>query len=247
MSGNTLKQKAAALNLDPKGKHQLIRRLIVDGFFDRPVSSRDVVHKIRERFGKKWKTNHVQTYMQKFVAGDIIQAVKPDSQNQNFWLLTSISRERALKELQKNRKVREIEEQLFSKSLTQKLKKEFGPELHDLEDNFGRNGISTAFLLRKILEKLIIIVFGKKGKQQLLEDKAKPGGWKGLESLIDIASQEKVNGVPFLIPRTAREVKGIKFLGDTAAHNPLASVDMNSIIPQMPFIITAYEELARRL
>jgi len=47
--------------------------------------------------------------------------------------------------------------------------------------------------------------------------------------------------------RTGREIKRIKFLGDTAAHNPLTNVEMNTIIPQMPFIITAFEELAKRL
>jgi hypothetical protein len=50
-----------------------------------------------------------------------------------------------------------------------------------------------------------------------------------------------------LIPKTANEIKGLKFLGDTAAHNPLVSVDMKTIVPQMPYIITAFEELARHL
>ena len=59
--------------------------------------------------------------------------------------------------------------------------------------------------------------------------------------------REKVGGVPFLMSRTGREIKRIKFLGDTAAHNPLTNVEMNTIIPQMPFIITAFEELAKRL
>jgi len=49
------------------------------------------------------------------------------------------------------------------------------------------------------------------------------------------------------VSKTANEIKGLKFLGDTAAHNPLVGVDMASIIPQMPFIITAYKELAKHL
>jgi hypothetical protein len=116
-----------------------------------------------------------------------------------------------------------------------------------LRDNFGRNGNCTAFLLRKILEKLLIIIFGKKGKDALLEDKGRPGGWNGLKDIIEIAAKEKINGIPFLIPKTANEIKGLKFLGDTAAHNPLVSVDMQTILPQMPYIITAYEELAKHL
>ncbi len=33
----------------------------------------------------------------------------------------------------------------------------------------------------------------------------------------------------------------------TAAHNPPVGVDMTTIVPQMPYIITAYEELAKHL
>ena len=105
----------------------------------------------------------------------------------------------------------------------------------------------TAFPLRKILEKLIIIVMGKHGKQAALEKKGQPDRWVGLEEMIDVASREKVAGVPFIMSKTGKEIKGIKFLGDTAAHSPLTNVDMKTIIPQMPFIITAYEELANRL
>ncbi len=47
--------------------------------------------------------------------------------------------------------------------------------------------------------------------------------------------------------KTAKEIQGIKFLGDTSAHNPLTEVDMKTIIPQMPYIITAYKELAKKL
>ncbi len=87
----------------------------------------------------------------------------------------------------------------------------------------------------------------KHGKGNLLEDKARPGGWVGLKDMIETAAREKLNGVPFLVSKTASEIKGIKFLGDTAAHNPLVGVANSTILPQMPYIITAYEELAQRL
>ena len=247
MSGNTLKQQAENLAIDPKSRYAFLQQLVVEGFFDSPIPSKDVVHRIREKFGKKWKTSHVQTYMRKFMTAGIIHAVKPHGNPNNFWVLASVSRSDALKLIGKTAKVQEIEQQLFSMALTKKLNKNFGPELQELRDNFGRNGNCTAFLLRKILEKLLIIVFGKKGKDALLEDKGRPGGWKGLKDIIEIAAKEKINGIPFLIPKTANEIKGLKFLGDTAAHNPLVSVDMQTILPQMPYIITAYEELAKHL
>jgi len=147
----------------------------------------------------------------------------------------------------KERRVVEVEQQLFSDTVVKKLQKSFSVELAELHDNFGRNGNATAFLLRKILEKLLIIVFGRLGKDTQIIDNGKPGGWKGLQEIIEIASKEKVNGLPMLLPKTANSIRGIKFLGDAAAHNPLTNVDTTTILPQMPFIITAYAELAERL
>ena len=247
MSGKSLKHKAETLAINPQSRYVLLQRLILDGFFDRPVSSKEVVLRLKERFGKRWKTSYVQTYMQKFMTVGIIHAVKPHGGGQNFWVLASVHRDDALRTIGKKKRVRDIEEQLFSDHLTKKLRKNFGREVEELYGNFGKNGDCTAFLLRKILEKLLIIVFAKNGRDHLLEDKARPGGWKGLKDMIDSASREKLNGVPLLTPKTAKEIKGIKFLGDTAAHNPLVGVDMNTILPQMPFVITAYEELAKRL
>jgi hypothetical protein len=147
----------------------------------------------------------------------------------------------------KQARVLELEHQLFSDGLTGALQKSFAVELGELHDNFGRHGNATAFLLRKILEKLLIIVFGKLGKDAQIVDNGRPGRWKGLQEIIEIAAKEKVSGLPLLLPKTANAIKGIKFLGDAAAHNPLVSVDTNTILPQMPFIITGYEELARHL
>jgi hypothetical protein len=211
------------------------------------VSSKAVVLRIKEKFGKKWETIIVQTYMQKFMEADIIQAIKPEGQKENYWVLANVKREQALKVIGKTKKLLEIEDAIFSEVLTKRLKKNFGRELDELRDNFGKNGNCTAFLLRKILEKLIIIVFGKNGREKLLEDKNRPGGWVGLKEMIETAAREKLHGVPFLIPKTASEIKGIKFLGDTAAHNPLVDVEVAAILPQMPFIVTAYQELGKRL
>ena len=120
-------------------------------------------------------------------------------------------------------------------------------KIEDLKLNFGRSGNCTAFLLRKILEKLIYITFAKHNLISKIEDKSKSGRLIGLEAMISTASLEKVKGAPFLISKTAEEIRGMKFLGDASAHNPLIEVDMKTIIPQMPFIITAYKELTKKL
>ncbi len=247
MSAELLKEKARNLSIDRHSKHAILQKLIVDGFLDSPVSSKDVVSRISQKSGKRWKTSYVQIYMKKFMDADIIEAVKPQGSRGNYWVLASVSSDDALRIIGKKGKARKIEEQLFSDELTRRLRRDFGREMAELHDNFGRNGNCTAFLLRKILEKLIIIVFGKNRKGKFLEDKARPGGWIGLKEMLETAAREKLNGVAFLIPKTANEIKGIKFLGDTAAHNPLANVEISTILPQMPFIITAYQELAKRL
>lgn len=151
--------------------------------------------------------------------------------------------------IQKNpaisKEVDKIESELFDEKLIKKFGKAFEVELADLQHNFGKSGNCTAFLLRKILEKLIYITFGKAGLATKLEDPSAPGRLVGLDAMINTATREKVGGMPFLTPHTAQEVRGMKFLGDASAHNPLTDVDMKTIIPQMPFIITAYKELLR--
>ena len=136
---------------------------------------------------------------------------------------------------------------MFSADLVGKLGAHFKTEIEDLHLNFGRSGSCTAFLLRKILEKAIFLAFAKNSLSGKLEDGNGTGRLVGLEAMIDASAREKINGVPILIPKTAEKIKGIKFLGDTSAHNPLVNVDMETILPQMPFIIIAYKELAERL
>lgn len=238
---------ARRLEFDPDSHYAAIQKLVLDGELDSPVSSEELVHRISETNGTKLPTAYVHTYMRKFMSAGIIHAVKPRGSRQKFWILSSVSKDEALQMIGKTRKVKEVEDDLFSSRLVTRLGEPFRRELSELRDNFGRNGNSTAFLLRKILEKLIIIVLGKAGREHVLEDAGSPGRFKGLEEMVQIASKERHDGIPFLLPRTANEIRGIKFLGDAAAHNPLIGVEMATILPQMPFIITAYEELAARL
>lgn len=138
-----------------------------------------------------------------------------------------------------------LNNEILPKSLIGDLRTDFQIEINDLHLNFGRSGTCTAFLLRKILEKLIFLSFAKNNLQEKLKDAS--GDFVGLKTMINLSTILKVNGKPFLMPRTAKEIEGIKFLGDTSAHNPITNVKMETIIPQMPFIITAYEELSKKL
>lgn len=139
--------------------------------------------------------------------------------------------------------VQKIENELFDEILKKKLSKNFKTEIIDLELNFGKSGNCTAFLLRKVLEKLIYIIFSKNGISKKIENPTKPGHLVGLEAMINISAAERINGLPILMPQTAQEIKGAKFLGDISAHDPLTDVDMKTIILQMPYIVTAFKEL----
>lgn len=138
-----------------------------------------------------------------------------------------------------------LNEDILPEKLVASLGKEFETEIKDLKLNFGKSGTCTAFLLRKILEKLIFLTFAKNGISDKLKDKN--GDFVGLKTMLQMAIICKVRGKPFLMPKTAKAIEGIKFLGDTSAHNPLVNVHMKTIIQVMPFIITAYDELSRKL
>lgn len=138
-----------------------------------------------------------------------------------------------------------LNDDIFSDKLVRDLGKEFEIEIKDLNLNYGRSGTCTAFLLRKLLEKLIFLTFSKNGISDQLKDKN--GNFVGLKTMIDLCTTNKLSGKPYLMPKTSKGIAGIKFLGDTSAHNPLIIVDMKTIVPQMPFIITAYEELSKKL
>lgn len=245
----TVELKTIAGNLSVKAgsKHEFIKRLILNDFFDTPKTTKEAVAEIRQISGKKLESNVIQTYMKKFMEADIIRAVHDESHNGNYWIIASVGKVRALQLIGKSSKIQKIENELFSDKLLGKLGKTFEVEFEDLKHNFDKSGTCTAFLLRKILEKLIYLAFAKQSMQSKLEEKTNPHRLIGLEAMINTAKSEKVGGIPFLTSSTADKVQGIKFLGDTAAHNPLANVDMKTILPQMPFIITAFEELAQKM
>ncbi|WP_372522202.1 hypothetical protein [Sulfuricaulis sp.] len=138
-----------------------------------------------------------------------------------------------------------LNKEIFPAELIEALEKEFQYELEDLRLNYGKSGTCTAFLLRKILEKLIFLTFAKNGIADKLKDPN--GGFIGLNAMLKMAAGHTVHGKPFLMPKTANEIEGIKFLGDTSAHNPLVVVSMGIIKPVMPFIVTAYSELVTKL
>lgn len=146
-----------------------------------------------------------------------------------------------------SKEVEMVENELFEDGLIKKLGKAFEIEIADLHHNFRKSGNCTAFLLRKMLEKLIYITFAKNGFGSKLEDSNGSGRLVGLETMINTAAREKVSGMPFITAHTAEAIRGVKFLGDASAHNPFTDVDTKTILLQIPCVVTAYKELSRLL
>lgn len=138
-----------------------------------------------------------------------------------------------------------IAETPLPERLINELGQDFKPEINDLKLNFGQSGTCTAFLLRKILEKLIFLTFAKNGQLSIIKDKQ--GHLVGLKDMLRLSTTTYVEGIPYLLPKVVEKIEGIKFLGDSAAHDPIANVDMETILPCMAFITTALEQLSAKL
>ncbi len=146
----------------------------------------------------------------------------------------------------KKKKFEELNE-VLSNITSKKLGERFQQDIRELNTAFTYDcGNSAAFLLRKILEKTIFFVFAKNNKTHLIKNKTN-NQFIGLDSMIDLVSREKINGVPILLPKTAKELRGIKFLGDSAAHDYLADIEVSEINHQLPYWTMAIKQLSEKI
>ncbi len=84
MSAKSLKDKASQLSLQGGSKHELIQKLIVNGFFDTPKMTGELILEVCQTFGKRLRSNEIQTYMKKFMEAAIIRAVHDKQSRGNF-------------------------------------------------------------------------------------------------------------------------------------------------------------------
>lgn len=215
-------------------------KAIRDGEFSDVLTSDALVGILNDGPGKHIKANSLTAQMQPLLIDDIVKCkTKGKGGNKRkFWYPGWVSTKHAESRIGKSGIAPKI---VFPEKLIKALGREFKTELSDFNLNYEKSGTCTAFLLRKILEKLIFLSFAKNGLADQLKDA--DGDFLGLKKMLELTTQKKVSGKPFLMPKTKKEIEGIKFLGDTSAHNPLTNVEMRTIIPQMPFIVTAYQEL----
>lgn len=118
----------------------------------------------------------------------------------------------------------------------------FDDEKDELKDVYGRNSLSTAFLLRRILEKSIFFSFANAEEVDKIKDSQ--GNFVGLKDMINEARGfEYKEGKVMLDDRTGEKVHDVKFLGDVAAHNFLRTVSMTEIDAEIHKLKAALEEL----
>jgi hypothetical protein len=219
-------------------------KLLKDGEFSEVISSQELTLLLNEGAGKKIRVTSLTALMEPLLREDIIKVkiIGRGRSKRKFWFPGWIDKKQIGLNLGSKTS---MPEQIFSERLIKTMGKAFETEIKDITFVYGKSGTCTAFLLRKILEKLIFLTFAKNGLSDKLKDNN--GDFVGLKTMVNLATANKVQGKPFLMPTTAKEIEGIKFLGDISAHNPLINVEMRTIISQMAFITTAYEELSKKL
>ncbi len=243
MDKNTILQKCNKFSKKGSFAYRVCK-LLKDGEFSNVLSSQDLTHRLNETAGKKIKVNNLTASMESLLSNDLIgvKIIGSGKNKRKFWFPGWMDKKKI--EFDLTGKTSDPKE-IFSENLVKNLGTSFETELRDIALVYGKSGVCTAFLLRKMLEKLVFLTFAKNRISDKLKDRN--GDFVGLKTMLDLCTKNKIDGKPFLMPKTAKEIEGIKFLGDASAHNPLTNVDMKTIIPQMPFIITAYEELSTKL
>lgn len=199
-----------------------------------PMTTEQICEVLYEVTGKR--VRNLVPFMQAFQQNGIIRRKKSPETNSILWFGAWDT-----KSVQKPKM-----NEPFNKPVVNALGKNFRKEFKDLSFVYPYSGTCSAFMFRKILEKAIFLSLVKSGVRES-ELKDGSGKYLGLESLLQKASNQKVNGIPIILPKTLSKIQGIKFLGDVSAHNYLVNVEMDDLKPQVPYIAVGLREIARCL
>lgn len=133
-----------------------------------------------------------------------------------------------------------------TKDLENILGDNFSTEIKDLGLVYGRSGLCSAFLLRRILEKALFHSFAENNKLDKIESDIDNKKYVGLSKMLNIARNEKNDeNRDFINHQTAEKVEDVKFLGDMASHNFLSPIEMDEVEDEFPKIRRALRELSR--
>ena len=106
----------------------------------------------------------------------------------------------------------------------------------------------TAFLMRKIFEKLLFIILCKSDQQSKISTYRKTNQQlPNLTSLLNWSGQAEIKSKHIISPSNLSKIQGSKFLGDTSAHNYLTSVSFEDINNEISLWRITIKELASNL
>lgn len=107
---------------------------------------------------------------------------------------------------------------------------------------------STAFLMRKIFEKLLFIIISKSNNKikikKIREDRSR---LPNLTELLRLSKSSEINNKHILAPKNVSKIEGSKFLGDTSAHDYLTSVSFEDIANEITIWRISIKQLASNL
>jgi hypothetical protein len=78
-------QKVKAMLPRPETLAAYIQSLALQGLFDSPVQSRDVIREVRNRFGRRFPVSYVQTYMKPFLREGVLRGEDSPNKEGNVW------------------------------------------------------------------------------------------------------------------------------------------------------------------
>ena len=215
-----------------------IRMLILEKeIIHTPTTSEEIATKVSELIGKRIYTTQILAYMAPFLDDDVVRSKYVDGKTKRIWYGSWVN-------LKKFRSP--VPRSVLPQDTVRRLGREFKIEIDGLSLVWDRHGDCVAFLLRKILEKAIYIAFARNKMLNVLKHKDFKK-FVGLQEMIKIASTTNAkDGTPFLSTKVAGELEGIKFLGDTAAHDFLYNVQMKDVEREMVYISIALGQLSKK-
>jgi len=212
---------------------ELMKMFYTEGFFSNWRGLKDIKIELEKR-GFNFSDQLIHTSLSNAVKKNIL------SKRKNSRIIEYSQRQPP--EIQIKEKETTELNKVFSEVTKKKLGERFQQDIEELNISFTYDcGNSTAFLLRKILEKAIFHVLATNEKVDLIKNKE--GIFLGFESMINLCSKEKLKGSPILLPKTAKELLGMKFLGDSSAHNHLVDIELKDINHQLSYWTIAIKEL----
>jgi hypothetical protein len=106
----------------------------------------------------------------------------------------------------------------------------------------------TAFLMRKIFEKLLFIILSKSNQQSKISSYRQSNQQlPNLTTLLNWSGQAEINGKHIISPNNLAKIQGSKFLGDVSAHNYLTSVSFEDINNEVSLWRITIKELSLNL